>query len=408
MVQAVHPAAGRRAARLMPLKLAGLMARARELGAADIAIGTPPGQPPAPALEAAARAMRQGRNQYADASGHAPLRAVVADRVAAADGPRPDPATEVTITAGSTEGILIALLTVTDPGDEVVVIEPAFEMYRGAVALAGCTAVPAPLRSPGWYLDTGRVAAAFTDRTAAVVVNSPHNPTGRTFTAEELAALLDLCERRGVVCIADEVYADFVYDSRPHLSVHQFTRHSARTVTVGSLSKSDQMSGWRLGYCVAEPGLTSVLRRVHERTTFGSSAPLQYGAAALAEPSCGAWEFQPQRDEMVRRLTAMGFEVTTPEGGWFLLAGTDPLGWAADELAERLLEESGVLVAPGAPFFHDAEQGRRWIRTTFVKDPAVQQAALDAVEAFLNRHPVRGRARAYSPTTPAGGEKELL
>lgn len=385
MLHDVSPPIARRAARLAPLELAGLMRRARELGATDLAIGTPPGQPPETAVEAAARAMRAGHNQYADAAGVAALRAVVADRVAAYSGRRPDPETEVTITAGSTEGILSALLTLADPGDEVVILEPAFETYAGAALLAGCTPVPVPLRAPDWSLDLERIAAAFSDRTAAVVLNSPHNPTGRVFSAAETADLLALCERFGVACIADEVYADFVYSGRPHISVLSFSAHSARTVMVGSLSKSDQMSGWRLGYCVANPGITTALRRVHERTTFGSSAPLQHGAAVLERPSCGAERFERQRDEMVRRLSAMGFEVAAPQGGWFVFSGTESVGWPADRLAERLLEESGVLVAPGTAFFGDVANGRRWIRTTFVKEPAVQRSGLDAIAAFLNR-----------------------
>jgi aspartate/methionine/tyrosine aminotransferase len=378
---------GRRAARLAPLELAGLTARARAVGAADIAIGTPPGQPPSAAIEAAAEAMRQGHNQYADPSGFAGLRAVVAGRVAASGGVAVDPDSEVTVVSGSTEGILVALLTLTDPGDEVVVIEPAFEIYDGAVELAGCTRVPVVLQAPDWRLDVDRLAAAFTERTAAVIVNTPHNPTGRAFSREELALLLDLCARRQVACVADEVYADFVFDGAAHVTALDFPEHRARVVVVGSLSKANEMTGWRLGYCVAEPELTASLRRVHERTTFGSSTPLQHGAAALARASCGPERFQGQRDEMVRRLAAMGFEVTAPEGGWFVLSGTERLGWPSDELADRLLDQAGVLVAPGKPFFHDPAEGRRWIRTTFVKDPALQSRALDAVEAFLARNP---------------------
>lgn len=294
-----------------------------------------------------------------------------------------DPETEITITAGATEGLLVALLTVTDPGDEVVVVEPAFELYRGAVELAGCTRVPAPLDPSGWRLDPERIASVLTPRTAALIVNTPHNPTGRVFTAEELGGLLDLCERRGVTCVVDEVYADFVFDGGPHVSALGFPRHRPRVVVVGSLSKADEMSGWRLGYCVADPALTTALRHVHERTTFGAAVPLQHGAAVLARAGSGPEQFRNGRDEMVRRLAAMGFEVTTPEGGWFLLAGTRRLGLRSDALAEGLLVRAGVLVAPATPFFADTGEGQRWIRTTFVKDLATLTKALDAMESFL-------------------------
>ena len=387
MTRATRPAVGSRAARLEPLELAGLFARARAAGALDIAIGTPPGQPPDAAITAAEAAMRGGHNQYADAAGLPALRAVAAGRVAAASGVGVDPDTEVTITSGSTEGLLVALLTLTDPGDEVVVIEPSFEIYDGAVALAGCRRVTVPLGPLGWSLDVDRVAAAFTARTAAVVINTPHNPTGRVFSRDELARLLDLCARHQVACVCDEVYADFVFDAGSHVSPLSFPEHRPQVVVVGSFSKANEMTGWRLGYCVADPAVTVALRRVHERTTFGSSAPLQHGAAAVARASCGPERFQRQRDDMVRRLVGMGFEVTPPQGGWFVLAGTEGLGWPSDELADRLLAEAGVLVAPGSPFFQDRRDGRRWIRTTFVKDAATQSAALDALGAFLAAHP---------------------
>ncbi|ANW22446.1 pyridoxal phosphate-dependent aminotransferase [Streptomyces clavuligerus] len=374
---------GTRAGLLGPLALAGLAARARASGALDIAIGTPPGQPPRAAVTAAADAMLAGRNQYADPAGVPELRAAVAGRLLASSGVGVDPETEITITAGATEGLLVALLTVTDPGDEVVVVEPAFELYRGAVELAGCTRVPAPLDPSGWRLDPERIASVLTPRTAALIVNTPHNPTGRVFTAEELGGLLDLCERRGVTCVVDEVYADFVFDGGPHVSALGFPRHRPRVVVVGSLSKADEMSGWRLGYCVADPALTTALRHVHERTTFGAAVPLQHGAAVLARAGSGPEQFRNGRDEMVRRLAAMGFEVTTPEGGWFLLAGTRRLGLRSDALAEGLLVRAGVLVAPATPFFADTGEGQRWIRTTFVKDLATLTKALDAMESFL-------------------------
>ncbi len=381
---------GRRAFGLRTLVLAGMIDTARELGAVDIAVGGPPGQPPPEAVAAAAEAMWAGRNQYTDPAGLPALRAVIAARVGAALGRPVSPGSEVTVTAGSTEGVLVSLLTVTDPGAEVILPEPAFETYAGAVELAGCTPVRVPLAGPGWALDTERIAAALTARTAAVLVNSPHNPTGRVFTREETRALLELCERHDVLCVADEVYADFVYDGRSHVSALAFEEFAHRVIAVGSLSKSNEMAGWRIGYCVAAPHLTAVLRKVHERTSFSTATPLQYGAAVLPGPSRGTSRFERQRDEMVRRLSDMGFDVRPPEGGWFVLAGTARLGLRSGSLADALLRRAKVLVAPGAPFFHTPGAGEGWVRATFVKDPAAQAAALDAMEHFLGALPARG------------------
>ncbi|MDM4721513.1 pyridoxal phosphate-dependent aminotransferase [Micromonospora sp. WMMA1363] len=374
---------GQRAAGLRDLILAPMIQLARELDAVDIAIGTPPGEPPAAAVSAATRAMRSGLNQYTDPSGLPRLRQMLADRIASRNGTHVDPTTELTVTTGSTEAVLVALLTVTDPGDEVIVVEPAFETYSGAVRLAGCTMVPVGLRNPGWRLDTDRLAAAFTERTAAVIVNTPHNPTGRVFSRAEMAGLLTLCEQHGAVCVSDEVYADFVFDRRAHVSALDFPGHRERVIVSGSLSKANEMAGWRIGYCIAAPDITAVLRKVHERTSFSTSTPLQHGAAAVADVTCRPEQFENRRQEMVDRLRDMGFDVYPPEGGWFVMAGTAPLGLDAEQLGDALLRTARVLVAPGTPFFGNPVEGRLWIRTTFVKDPVRQTAALDAMGAHL-------------------------
>jgi aspartate/methionine/tyrosine aminotransferase len=382
----------RRAQLLRPLELAGLMAEARTAGALDIAIGTPPGEPPPVAVEAAVRALRGRHNQYGDAAGFGGLRQMVADRLYRTRGTRIDPDTEVTITSGAIEGLLVSLLACTDPGDEVIVVEPAFEIYSGAVQVAGGCPVPAALDGPDWRLDTQRVREAMTGRTRAIVVNSPQNPTGRVFDRAEVDALLRLCSEHDVICLFDAVYDNFLFDDNEFVSPLDSPVGRGTSVVLGSLSKANQMSGWRLGYCVAPPELTRVLRAVHERTTFGAAAPLQVGAAAAADPSCAAEDFRANRDLMTDRLRGMGFQVTAPEGGWFLLGGTTGLGWASDELATALVREAGVLVAPGTPFFSDRGEGRRWIRTTFVKDPAVTAEALDRLASFLREHrPPRAR-----------------
>ncbi len=378
----------RRAAAVEPMGLAGLLPLARAGGAIDLALGIPSGEPQASAVGAAIDGLRAGANQYADPAGLAALRAAVAAHTARTTGVAVDPDTEVTITAGATEGVFAALLAVTDPGDEVLLPEPYYENHPGAIRLAGAVPVPVPLRRGDWRLDPAAVAAAVTPRTRAVLLTNPHNPTGRVFDAVELAALREACP--GCTLVTDEVYRDFVY-AGAHVSP---LAHRANQVVVGSLSKSARMTGWRIGYCVADRHTTAALRRVHERVTLGASHPLQLGATAAltgADDRGARAAFLRRRDAVVAALRALGMAVSAPEGGWFVLADVRPLGVTGTALAHRLVESAGVLVAPGASFFADPVEGDDWIRIALVRSDAEIDAAL-ARMARLLRVPTTGRA----------------
>ncbi|BCL27207.1 pyridoxal phosphate-dependent aminotransferase [Streptomyces aurantiacus] len=373
-----------RAAGLTPLSVGRLAATARERGAVDLASGVPLGNPPEAVLAAATAAMRAGHNQYAPGAGSPQLRAVVAERLRRDRAAVVDPEHEVTITSGATEGVLAALLTCVDPGDEVLVPEPWFESYPGAVRLVGAVPRPVPLTSDGWRLDIDVVRAAITPRTRAILLNTPHNPTGRVFSAAETAALMEVCVRQDIVCITDEVYDNFVFGRSEMTSPLDLPSAREHVIAVGSFSKSLQMSGWRLGYCVASPALTAGLRRVVERTTVCAPTPLQEGAAAVSTASSGAENFRSTREAMVERLAEAGMEVSPPEGGWFVFARIDrvtPL--PAGEFATRLLDEAGVLVAPGSAFFADPRDGDRWIRTCFVRDFEIMDQGMKRLENYL-------------------------
>ncbi|WP_328936930.1 pyridoxal phosphate-dependent aminotransferase [Streptomyces tauricus] len=373
-----------RAADLTPLSVGRLAATARERGAVDLASGVPLGNPPEAVLAAATAAMRAGHNQYAPGAGSPQLRAMVAERLRRDRAAVVDPEHEVTITSGATEGVLAALLTCVDPGDEVLVPEPWFESYPGAVRLVGAVPRPVPLTSDGWRLDIDVVRAAITPRTRAILLNTPHNPTGRVFSAAETAALMEVCVRQDIVCITDEVYDNFVFGRSEMTSPLDLPSAREHVIAVGSFSKSLQMSGWRLGYCVASPALTAGLRRVVERTTVCAPTPLQEGAAAVSTASSGAENFRSTREAMVERLAEAGMEVSPPEGGWFVFARIDrvtPL--PAGEFATRLLDEAGVLVAPGSAFFADPRDGDRWIRTSFVRDFEIMDQGMKRLENYL-------------------------
>lgn len=373
-----------RAQAVAPMELAKLQRLGRS-GSLDIALGIPPGDPPAAVVAAAVSALREGRHQYADTAGLPELRAVIAADALRTHGVVVDPDTEITVTVGATEALLTALLTVTDPGDEVLLFEPYFELYPGVVELAGAVPRFVRLEAPDWRLTEEALTRVLSPRTRAVVLNTPHNPTGRVFDAQELGLLMSLCQERGIVCITDEVYDCTVFDGRRHLSPLAMPGARPTSVIVGSLSKKVQMTGWRIGYCIADPEMTEVLRRVHEHTTVGTNHPLQSGASALKASDVldGRALFQDRRDELVAGLSSLGFTVRPPEGGWFVFAGTEALGWPARALSRRLAESAGVLVAPGSPFFRRPVDGDRWIRTTFVRGAGTTRAALDRIAAFL-------------------------
>ena len=267
-----------RAALLRPMELVRLRRLATDVEALDIAVGIPRQGPPKAAVEAAVAALAEGRHQYVEPAGLPELRAAIAADRGRSTGTAVDPTAEVTVTCGAIEALLVAVLATTDPGDEVLIPEPFYESYPGIVRMAGAVPVAVPLTVPGWQLDVDALRRAVTPRTRAVILNTPHNPTGRVFTSGEMAAVVDLCAERGLVCVTDETYDHYVFDGQPMVSGWSVPGGRARVIVTGGLSKTLRMTGWRIGYCIADPGMTDVLRRVHERTTISAPAPLQYGA----------------------------------------------------------------------------------------------------------------------------------
>jgi aspartate/methionine/tyrosine aminotransferase len=386
-------------AAIAPMALAGLLPTARSAGAVDLALGVPAGDPPARAVEAAVAALRSGANQYADPAGLSELRLAVAADLAACRGVLVDSDREVTVCTGATEGVLLALLAVTDPGDEVLIPEPFYENHPGAVKLAGAVPRFVPTTLAGWRLDPEALDAAITPRTTAVLLSNPHNPTGRVFDHVEFAGLAAVCERHDLTLITDEVYDRFTYDGRAHLSpIGLDIGLRERSVVVGGLSKVYRMTGWRLGYCVARPELTGALRRAHERVTLGAPHPLQRGAAALDVADAAVVEalraeFQDRRDLVCEGLRRAGFDVDPPEGGWFVLAGTSGLGRSSEHVARELVENARVLVAPGGSFFARDAAGRDWIRVALVRERAELAAAVERMAEHLRRTPLGATRR---------------
>ncbi|WP_225828220.1 pyridoxal phosphate-dependent aminotransferase [Streptomyces naphthomycinicus] len=347
--------------------LAEVFMLARTRDAVDLSIGTP-GHPEVSAdlVEEAARAMRDGRNQYEHPNGEALLRRRIAESLTAPT----DPDTEITVTAGATEALYIALLGSVDPGDEVVLFTPGFDQFASAIKLVGAVPRFVPLRAPDWRFDPAELTAAFGPRTRAVLLNTPSNPTGRVLTREELDTIARLCERWNVTVISDEVYSNFVFDGRRHLSVADVPGLAERGVVVGSLSKSHAVSGWRLGFLRADPVRTDAFRRVHALTTLGTAAPLQAAAGRIpwTDAEAASAEMQQRRDLAQDVFSRAGMKFAPAEGGCYLFADISPLtGGRTDSLTfiRELLDRRGVLLTPGFPFCSDPELGAQYVRIAF-------------------------------------------
>lgn len=364
------------------MKLIELLLMARSHDALDLATGTPSLPVTSDLLiEAAVDALRDGHNQYANTAGVQKLR----ELAAAVHGA--DAETEITITAGSTEAINTALQTVVQPGDQVVLFDPGFESYAAAVRLAGGECRFVGLRAKGWTWRDEELERAFGPRTAAVVLNSPHNPTGRVFSAAELDRIAQLCERWNCVVISDEVYADFYFGQGDAVLPSNHPALAGRVVGIRSMSKSHAVSGWRIGWMYAPAALTAHLRLVHETMTTGVCAPLQVALGNAPVPLTGLSAqdqvtLRSNRAKLLDALTPLGFECTVPEGACFMWCRIPGhLGLSADAFCRAMITDTGVAAAPGSLFFANPASGDDLIRLSFNKSPEVIDRAVGRLTA---------------------------
>jgi aminotransferase len=365
-------------------------------GGLNLAQGFPDFESPPAIKEAAIRAVQANWNQYPVTFGEPELRAAIARKVAAFNGIRCDPASEITVTCGATEAMIATLLAILNPGDEIIVFEPFYENYGPDGILSGATPRYVPLRGPNWTFDPDELAAAFSPKTKAVVLNTPNNPTGRVFTPEELGHIARLCRQWDAYAVTDEIYEHIVYDGRRHVSIASLDGMWERSVTINSLSKTYSVTGWRVGWAIAPAAITRRIRKVHDFLTVGAPTPLQHAAVeALAFPDsyyeglCAHYE--ESRNFLCGRLTEAGFELVPPEGAYYVMVGADrlmkALGAANDrEFARRLIERIGVATVPGSSFFSHKADGARYVRFAFCK----RRETLEAVAERLRRLSVEG------------------
>jgi methionine aminotransferase len=344
---------------------------AAETGALNLSQGFPDFPAPAALVDAVARHMRAGANQYAPMAGAPALREAIAALVETCHGARYQPEHEITVTAGGTEAIFCAITCAVHPGDEVVLLEPAYDCYAPAVELAGGTAVRVPLAFPGYRPDWAQVRAAVGPRTRLIVINSPHNPTGAVLAAEDLAALEALTRGTDLLVLSDEVYEHMVYDGARHQSCAAWPGLRERSFVVGSFGKTFHVTGWKVGYVLAPAELTAELRKVHQFVTFAVNTPVQLALAEhLADP--GGWRglaafYQEKRDRFREGLRATRLEPLPCAGTYFQLVSYARVSDEPDvALAERLTRELGVASIPVSVFYQRPRQDRV-LRLCFAK-----------------------------------------
>ncbi|HXJ22278.1 MAG TPA: methionine aminotransferase [Polyangia bacterium] len=362
-----------------------MSALAVELGAVNLGQGFPDFPAPAFVKEAAARHLREDRNQYAASPGVPRLREALADDYLRRwpHRPRLDPAAEVTVGAGATELLHDAILALVDPGDEVIVFEPAYDAYGPGVAMAGGVTRVVPLAPPGWSFDPAALAAAFGPRSRALILNSPHNPTGKVFERDELQAIAALCRRHDVAVIADQVYSEITFEGAAP-SIATLPGMFERTITIDSMGKTFSVTGWKIGWAIAPAPLTSALRAVHQFVTFTSGTPFQEALADVLPIAArdGFYErlrgdYQRRRDLLAQALRAARLDPLPIGGAYFLMTDLGARGISDDvAFCRRLVAEVGVAAIPTSVFYAEPAAAPRFARFCFAKrDETLREAA---------------------------------
>jgi aminotransferase len=356
-------------------------------GAVNLSQGFPDFPAPEDVKRAASEAIADDVNQYAITWGAKEFRDAIAEKTKWYLGLDVDPEAEITVTCGSTEGMIAAMMATVDPGEEVVVFEPFYENYAPDAVLSGATPRYVPLRAPEWTFDREELRAAFNERTKAVILCNPNNPTGKVFTREEMEFVASLCREFDALCFTDEIYEHILYPREDrevsHISMAQLEGMRERTVVVNSMSKTYSVTGWRVGYVIAPPDITGAVRKVHDFLTVGAAAPLQRaGAYALRLPPSYyehlQRDYERRRDMLVPILEEAGFKVFRPDGAYYVMTDISAFGFRDDvEFTRHLVREIGVACVPGSSFYSRPELGSQQVRFCFCKKDSTLDAAAE-------------------------------
>lgn len=356
---------------------------ALEHNAVNLSQGFPDFAAPEWLKEAAQEAIRKDINQYAISTGASRLRQAIAGKAEQHMGLMFDANREVTVTNGATEAIFDVIQALVNPGDEVIVFEPCYDSYVPSIEIAGATARYVTLQSPDWSFDEAHLGSLFNRRTRAIIVNTPHNPTGKVFSAGELDLIADLCRKHDVLAVTDEVYEHLVYDGNKHISLATLPGMRERTVTISSAAKTFSVTGWKVGYVLAPADLSEALRRFHQFVTFCSVAPFQDAVAFALETadSRGYYdtlltEYTARLDKLMLALESAGLQPIRPQGTFFVMSDISGLGFANDvEFARYMTTEVGVAGIPPSAFYSNPADGAGLCRWCFAKRDDTLQAA---------------------------------
>jgi aspartate/methionine/tyrosine aminotransferase len=345
-------------------------------GAINLAQGFPDFPAPAAIKEAAQRAISENINQYAITWGARSLREAIAEKFSRTQGVTVDPEREITVCCGATEAMISALMAIINPGDEVIVFEPFYENYGPDAILSGASPRFVRLHQPDWSFDRDELSAAFGPATKAIIMNTPNNPTGKVFSRGELEFIRDLCVRSNALVITDEIYEHMVYDGAQHISPAAIEGLSDRTITINALSKTYSVTGWRVGWAIASPAITSFIRRVHDFLTVGAAAPLQEAGAAALRFSADyystlAVEYLARRNRMLAILDHAGFRCFKPSGAYYIMTDISAFGFPDDVMfARHLVSKIGIAAVPGSSFYSNPADGAQQLRFAFCKTEA--------------------------------------
>ena len=342
-------------------------------GGVNLSQGFPDFPAPQAIKDAACAAIQDDVNQYAVTWGARPLREAAAREFTRRYGVPVVPDEQVTVCCGSTEAMMATMMAVIDPGDEVVIFEPFYENYGPDAILSGATPRYVTLHEPDWSFDVDELGAAFNNRTKAIILNTPNNPTGKVFTRAELEAIAALCRKWDAIAISDEIYEHIIYDGLQHIPIATIDGMAERTVTINGLSKTYSVTGWRVGWTISPPSLTGAIRKVHDFLTVGAAAPLQEaGAVALGLPDQYyldlATQYQRRRDVLLEILERRQFTCYRPFGAYYIMTDISGFGFADDvAFARYLVKDVGVAAVPGSSFYQAAAKGRTKLRFCFCK-----------------------------------------
>ncbi len=359
-----------------------ITALANEHQAINLGQGFPDFPAPQFIKQAAVDAILADINQYAPGNGRSSLRTALAQKMHTQYGLEIDPNTQINVVVGATEAIMVTLLGLLNPGEEVILFEPYYDSYVPAVQFAGGVPQYYTLRQPDWAIDPDELEALFNENTKLILINTPHNPTGKVFSRSELQLIADLCHKYDVIAVTDEVYEHIVFDGRIHIPLATLPGMAERTVTISSLGKTFSVTGWKVGWTIASPELSTAIFRAHQFNTFSGAAPLQEAAVTAVSAPASYYttltqQYQAKRDTLVTALTAAKLPVIQPHGTYFVMVDIQKLPFANDvEFCRYLTQEIGVAAIPPSAFYHNSADGAGLARFAFCKtDATLQEAA---------------------------------